>query len=137
MTGRSLGVGSKPLFNNDFNLAPRLQPVAGIEPVQSAETLDGTIGNHHFAGQFLHRIARRHRDDLQAKRLGILDFREAHAAEGADRFAENPVGFRCAMFDGEYEPVDVAAKPDRVEAEIPLVALGGRGRGRADGHRNR
>ena len=61
------------------------------------------------------------------KRLGLLDLGEAHAAEGADRLAEDAVGLGRAMFGGEDEAVDVAAEANGVEPEIPLIALGGRG----------
>jgi hypothetical protein len=92
MTEGTRQLGPKPLFSNDFYLTAGLEPVARVKPVQGAETLNRVIGNRHFAGELLHRIAWRHGDDLQAKRLCVLDFGEAHTAERADRFSKSAVG---------------------------------------------
>ena len=86
----------RPLLDHDLDFAARLEPLARLEPVEHAEAFELAVGDRHADGELLDGIARPDRDHLQAERLGVLDFRQAHAAEGADRFAENAVGSRAS-----------------------------------------
>ena len=120
----------RALLDHDLHFAAGFEPLARLEAVEHAEAFELAVCNRHAHGELLDGIARPDRDHLQAKRLGALDFRQAHAAEGTNRFAENAVRFGRAMLGGEDEAIDVAAEPDGIEPEIPLIAFRRRGSGR-------
>ena len=121
---KSAQAGAAVLFDDNLDLAPRLEPIAWIEAVQHPESFDGAVGNRHPARQFIDRVARSYRDELQPQRLGILDLGQAHAPKCTDRFAKGAVDLGRAMLGGKDEAINVAAEADGVKPEIPLVAFG-------------
>src|SRR5664279_263924 len=75
------------------------------------------IGGRHAARQRLHAVACADGDDLQAQRVDLLAFLQAHAAEGCNRLAERAVNLGGHILCREDEAVDVAAETHGEQAE--------------------
>ncbi len=63
---------------------------------------------------------------LMRKRTRGLDFFQRQAAKRVHGFARIALAFGVALLGGEDEAVDVAAEAQRVDLELPLVAVRGR-----------
>ena len=100
----------------------------GIEPVEDAKALGRAVDAGHAVRQRFHGVAGLHGDDLDAQRTRGLDLLQRQAAEGIDGFARVAIALGGLLLGGEDEAIDVAAEAQRIDLELPLVAMGaGRG----------
>src|SRR3981189_1356538 len=111
-----------------------LHPVAGVDTVargdavENWKTCDCTVWRCHPARQSFDRFPGLDGDDLEMHGLRSLAFRQCHAAESPDRFAEGAIDLRGRAFRGKDETIDVGSESHRIEPKYPLVAFGGCGR---------
>ena len=102
----------------------------GVEPIEDAKPLDLMIETGHPMRQRFHGITGLDVDDLDSQRSCGLNFFKRQAAERVDRFARIAIALGGFLSGRENEALDVAAKPQRVNFELPLVAARRRGGGR-------
>ena len=114
-------------IHHDLDAVARLDLGVGVEPVEDAEALGRAVDAGHAVRQRFHGIAGLHVDDLDAQRPRGLDFLQRQPAEGIDGLARVALAFGGLLLGGEDEAVDVAAEAQRIDLELPLVAMGDRG----------
>ena len=118
--GTRHGAAPGALLDHDLHPVAGADTVAGGEAVENAKALDLPVGHRHPARQFLDGVPGLDGHDLEVQRLRRLAFRQRHAAERADRFAEGAVDLRGRALRGKDEAIDVAAEPHRVEPKRPI-----------------
>src|SRR6266403_444331 len=92
---------------------------------EDAEALHRAVDRGHAVRQRFNGIAGLRGNDFYSKRPRGLNFLQRQAAEGIHGFARVAVALGGLLLGGENEAVDVAAEAQRVDPELPLIALRG------------
>src|SRR6266403_736546 len=114
---------TKKSIHHDLDPVARLDLGVGVEAVQDAEAFRRAIDAGHAVRQRFHGVAGLHGDDLDAQRARGLDFVEREAAERIHGLARVALALGGLLLGGEDEPVDVAAEAQRIDLELPGVAM--------------
>lgn len=110
-------------IHHDFHAVARLYLRVLVQPVEDAKTLGGAVDAGHAMGERFHGVARLHGDDLDPQRPCRLDFLECQAAERVYGLAGIALALGGLLLGGEDEAVDVAAEAQRIDLELPAVAM--------------
>src|ERR1035437_657343 len=110
-------------IHHDLDEVAHLDLGMGVEPVQDTKALGRAVDAGHAVRQRFHGIAGLHGNDLDAQRARSLNFLERQPAEGIDGLARVAVALGGLLPGGENEAVDVAAETQRIDPELPLIAV--------------
>src|SRR5260370_1331776 len=112
------------LLKHYFYFTSGLQPVARVQAIEHAETVERAIGKRHFARQLLNRISRCDCYNAKPQWLCLLSFSDAHTPETADGFAKRAIGLRRAMLGCENKTkfgVQKTSAADKALARVLAV----------------
>ena len=109
-----------PYSTTDLDFAARLQPLAGLEPVEHAEAIDLALQPPSGLGQLLDLLSQA-RPSTTCRQSGLPSSISARLMRQnvPDQLAEDTIGLGRAALGGEDEAVNVAAEAIGVEPENP------------------
>src|SRR6266705_6170231 len=114
-------------IHHDLDEVAHLDLSMDVQPVQDTEAIGRAVDAGHAVRQRFHGIAGLHGNDLYPQRPRRLNFLERQAAERIHRFTRVAVALDTPLLGGENEAVDVAAETQRIDLELPLIAVRRRG----------
>src|ERR1700681_2970009 len=110
-------------IHHDLDAVAGLDLGVGVEAVEYAEALGGAIDAGHAMRQRFHGIAGLRGDDLDSQRARGLNFLERQAAERIHGLTRVALALGGLLLGGENEPVDVTAEAQRIDLELPRIAM--------------